>query len=285
MRCDVNISVRPVGSEKYGTRTEIKNMNSITYMAKAMEYEFSRQVDLIESGGKVEQQTLRYDEVSDTTSSMRGKEDANDYRYFRDPDLVTINVPAEKVEKIKATLPELPDQKLERYINELEIPENDARLIVKYHKVAKFFDKAIDGTKTPRTAANFIIGQIFSILDNDSAKEEFDIKVSAENLNALIKLLDEGKIKMNLAKKTLSKMLETGKAPSELIDESDMGGLDENALDELCRQAIAANPNAVADYKNGKVKAIKALVGFIMKNSRGKADAALAEQKLINMIN
>ncbi|MGN1112453.1 MAG: hypothetical protein ACI4RP_04540 [Acutalibacteraceae bacterium] len=211
-------------------------------------------------------------------------EDANDYRYFRDPDLVTINVPAEKVEQIRATLPELPDQKLERYINELEIPENDAKLIVKYHKVAKFFDKAIDGTKTPRTAANFIIGQIFSILENDSAKEEFDIKVSAENLNALIKLLDEGKIKMNLAKKTLTKMLETGKAPSELIDESDMGGLDENALDELCRQAIEANPNAVSDYKNGKVKAIKALVGFIMKNSRGKADAAAAEQKLINMI-
>lgn len=284
MRCDVNISVRPVGSDKLGTRTEIKNMNSITYMAKAMEYEFSRQVDLIESGGKVEQQTLRYDEVTDTTSSMRGKEDANDYRYFRDPDLVTIQAPAEKVEKIRATLPELPDQKLERYINELEIPENDAKLLVKYRKVAEFFEKTSEGTKTPRTAANFIIGQIFSILDNDSAKEEFNVNVSAENLNALIRLIDEGKIKMNLAKKTLTKMIETGKAPSELIDERDMGGLDEAALDELCKQAIEANPNAVADYKNGKTKAIKALVGFIMKNSRGKADASAAEKKLIDLI-
>ena len=284
MRCDVNISVRPVGSEEYGTRTEIKNMNSITYMAKAMEYEFSRQVDLIESGGTVEQQTLRYDEVTDTTSSMRGKEDANDYRYFRDPDLVTIYVPAEKVENIKKQLPELPDKKLDRYINALEIPENDARLLVKYRKVAEFFEKASEGTKSPRTAANFIIGQIFSILENDSAKEEFDINVTAENLNALIKLIDDGKIKMNLAKKTLTKMLETGKAPTELIDESDMGGLDESVLDELCKQAIEANPNAVADYKNGKVKAIKALVGFIMKNSRGKADASLAEEKLINLI-
>lgn len=284
MRCDVNISVRPVGSEELGTRTEIKNMNSITYMAKAMEYEFSRQVDLIENGGKVEQQTLRYDEVSDTTSSMRGKEDANDYRYFRDPDLVTIHVPAEKVEKIKATLPELPDQKLERYINELDLPENDAKLLVKYRKVAEFYEKASEGTKSPRTAANFIIGQIFSILENDSAKEEFDIKVSAENLNALIRLIDNGKIRMNLAKKTLAKMLETGQAPSELIDEKDMGGLDENALNELCKQAVEANPNAVADYKNGKTKAIKALVGFVMKNSRGKADAAAAEQKLIDLI-
>lgn len=284
MRCDVNISVRPEGSEEFGTRTEIKNMNSITFMTKAMEYEFNRQVDLIESGGKVEQETLRYDEVSDTTSSMRGKEDANDYRYFRDPDLVTIQVPREKVEEIRKTLPELPDQKLQRYNNELEIPENDARLLVKYRAVAEFFEKASEGTKTPRTAANFIIGQIFSILENDSAKEEFDIKVSAENLNALIKLLDEGKIKMNLAKKTLAKMLETGKAPSELIDESDMGSLDEAALTELCKKAVEANPNAVTDYKNGKVKAIKALVGFVMKNSRGKADAAAAEQKLISMI-
>lgn len=123
MRCDVNISVRPEGSDEFGTRTEIKNMNSITFMTKAMEYEFNRQVDLIESGGKVEQETLRYDEVSDTTSSMRGKEDANDYRYFRDPDLVTIQVPREKVEEIRKTLPELPDQKLQRYISELEIPE------------------------------------------------------------------------------------------------------------------------------------------------------------------
>ena len=284
MRCDVNISVRPVGSDELGTRTEIKNMNSITFMTKAMEYEFSRQVDILESGGAVEQQTLRYDEVSNTTSSMRGKEDANDYRYFRDPDLVTIFVPKEKVEGIRASLPELPDQKLERYINELEIPENDARLLVKYRKVAEFFEKASEGTKSPRTAANFIIGQIFSILENDSAKEDFEIKVSAESLNELIKLIDDGKIKMNLAKKTLSKMLETGKAPSELIDESDMGGIDDNTLNELCTQAIQSNPNAVADYKSGKTKAIKALVGFVMKNSRGKADASAAEQKLIGMI-
>ncbi len=284
MRCDVNISVRPVGSDELGTRTEIKNMNSITFMTKAMEYEFSRQVDILESGGEVEQQTLRYDEVSNTTSSMRGKEDANDYRYFRDPDLVTIFVPKEKVEGIRASLPELPDQKLERYINELEIPENDARLLVKYRKVAEFFEKASEGTKSPRTAANFIIGQIFSILENDSAKEDFEIKVSAESLNELIKLIDDGKIKMNLAKKTLSKMLETGKAPSELIDESDMGGIDDNTLNELCTQAIQSNPNAVADYKGGKTKAIKALVGFVMKNSRGKADASAAEQKLIDMI-
>ncbi|MEE0859712.1 MAG: Asp-tRNA(Asn)/Glu-tRNA(Gln) amidotransferase subunit GatB [Acutalibacteraceae bacterium] len=285
MRCDVNISVRPQGTEEFGTRTEIKNMNSVTFMAKAMEYEFERQVDLIESGGEVVQETLRYDDVTNTTSSMRGKEDANDYRYFRDPDLVTINVTNSEVEELEKTIPELPDEKLERYVDELGIPEADALLLVKYRRVAEFFEKASEGTANPRTTANFIIGQIFRTIESESAKEEFNIKVSAENLNELIKLLDSKKIKMNLAKSTLDKMLETGKKVSELISENDMGGLDEEATKKLCAEAVEANPNAVADYKNGKEKAIKAIVGYVMKNSRGKADAMLAENIIKDLIN
>ena len=284
MRCDVNISVRPQGSDKLGTRTEIKNMNSISFIAKAMEYEYNRQVDLIESGEKVIQETLRYDDVTNTTSSMRGKEDANDYRYFRDPDLVTINVPRERVEEIAATLPELPSVKLERYINELGLPEKDAQLLVKYKKVAEYYEESIKDTKNPKTAANFIIGQIFRTVENESEKEAFNINVSAESLNELIKLIDSGKIRMNLAKFTLDKMLETGKKPSELLSDSDMAGLDEGALDALCQQAVDANPNAVNDYRNGKEKAIKAIVGFVMKNSRGKADAVAAEQKIKSLI-
>ena len=142
MRCDVNISVRPEGSETLGTRTEIKNMNSITNIAKAMEYEYERQVDLLESGGKVVQETLRYDDATNTTSSMRSKEDAHDYRYFRDPDLVTINVPRDVVESLKAEMPELPTEKCKRYIEELEIPEKDAQLLTKYRKIREYFDKA-----------------------------------------------------------------------------------------------------------------------------------------------
>lgn len=284
MRCDVNISVRPEGSDKLGTRTEIKNMNSITYMAKAMEYEFSRQVDLVESGGQVVQETLRYDEVTNTTSSMRGKEDAHDYRYFREPDLVTIHVTDEEVETLKNGLPELPGAKLERYTGELEIPQADAQLLTKYRNVAEYFEQASAGTKNPRTAANFIIGQIFRRMENDSAKEEFDVSVSAANLNELIAMLDDGKIKMNLAKTTLEKMLDTGKKATELISESDMGGLDDEALAALCRQAIEQNPNAVNDIKNGKQKAMGALLGFIMKQSRGKADAAAAQSKLKELI-
>ena len=266
MRCDVNISVRPMGSETLGTRTEIKNMNSITFITKAMEYEYNRQIDLIESGGEVV------------------KEDANDYRYFRDPDLVTISVPRSKVAEIADTLPELPAEKLERYVDELGLPEKDAQLLVKYRKVAEYFEKAIEGTKTPKTAANFIIGQIFRTVENEAEKEEFAIKVTAEHLNELIKLIDSGKIRMNIAKTTLDKMLETGQAPSELLSESDMAGLSPEALKELCQQAIDANAKAVADYRSGKEKALKALVGFVMKNSRGQADAAAAESVIKSLL-
>lgn len=284
MRCDVNISVRPQGSEKLGTRTEIKNMNSITNIAKAMEYEFERQTDLIESGGQVVQETLRYDDATGTTSSMRSKEDAHDYRYFRDPDLVTINVSREEVEKIKATLPELPADKCRRYVEELQIPEKDAQLLTKYRKISEYFDEACKGVKSPKTVSNFIIGQMFSRTETEADKEEFAVATTPAQLNELVRLIDDGKIRNNLAKSTLEKMLDSGKGALDFISESDMGGLDENALNDLCKQAVEGNPKAVADYKSGKEKAIKALVGNVMKNSRGKADAAAAEAKIKEII-
>ncbi|MEE0674695.1 MAG: Asp-tRNA(Asn)/Glu-tRNA(Gln) amidotransferase subunit GatB [Ruminococcus sp.] len=284
MRCDVNISVRPEGSEKLGTRTEIKNMNSINNIAKAMEYEFERQTDLIESGGKVIQETLRYDDASGTTSSMRSKEDAHDYRYFRDPDLVTINISREEVEEIRASLPELPAEKFKRYTEELGIPEKDAQLLTKYRKISEFFDKACEGVKSAKTVSNFIIGQIFRRTETEADKEQFDVSVDPVQLNELVKLLDSGKIRNNLAKSTLEKMLDTGKGALEFISEADMGGVDDNALLELCKAAVEANQKAVEDFKNGKEKALKALVGNVMKNSRGKADAVTAEAKIKEII-
>lgn len=284
MRCDVNISVRPVGSDELGTRTEIKNMNSITFIGKAMEYEFARQVDLIESGGKVEQETLRYDDVTNTTSSMRGKEDANDYRYFRDPDLVTISVSGEEIDELRAKIPELPSVKQERYVNEFGLSEKDAQNISKYRKIAEFFEASAKGVKSPKTVSNFIIGQIFRRLETEADKEDFDIAITAEQLNELVKLIDSGKVKNNLAKSTLEKMLDTGKGVRDFISEKDMAGMDEAALTELCQKAVDANPNAVADYKNGKEKAIKAVLGFVMKESRGRADASAAEAKILELI-
>ncbi|MBQ0098402.1 MAG: Asp-tRNA(Asn)/Glu-tRNA(Gln) amidotransferase subunit GatB [Oscillospiraceae bacterium] len=284
MRCDVNISVREAGTEKLGTRTEIKNMNSITHIAKAMEYEFERQCDLLEAGEKVVQETLRYDETTNTTSPMRSKEDAHDYRYFREPDLVTINVTKDEVEKIKESLPELPADKLKRYVNDYQIPEKDAALLTKYRNIAEYFDKASKGLKTPKTASNFIIGQMFRTLETEIEKEAFAVKTTPEQLFELCKLIEDGKLKNSLAKGTLDKMLETGKSVTDFVSEEDMAGLDENTLITLCNNAIEQNPNAVADYKAGKEKALMALLGNVMKNSRGRADAKAVTEKLKELL-
>lgn len=284
LRCDVNISVRPVGSEKLGTRAEIKNMNSFTLMTRAMDYEISRQIDLLQSGEEVIQETRRYNEEEDCTESMRGKEDAHDYRYFREPDLVTINVSEELVTRLNTKLPEPPQEKLQRYTEELGLPEADAQLLVKYRSIAEYFEAASDGVKSPKIVSNCIIGQIFSRLDGDSAKESFQVKVTPNQLKELVQLLDAGKIKMNLLKATLEKMLDTGKPATEFISESDMGGVDEDALKGLCEQAIADNPGAVSDYQNGKEKALKAILGAVMKATRGRADAVQAEQLLMELM-
>lgn len=284
MRCDVNISVREEGSKRLGTRTEIKNMNSINNIAKAMEYEFYRQVDLIERGDKVIQETLRFDDTTSTTSPMRGKEDANDYRYFRDPDLVTIITNDEEVEEIRQMLPELPEAKLVRYVEEYNIPEKDAQLLTKYRRVSEYFDKAIEGLKVPKTVSNFIIGSMFRRIETEAEKENFAVATTPQQLNQLVKMIEDKKIQNNLAKQTLEKMLDTGKPCTDFIDENDLGGIDEIALAEMCQNAINNNPNAVIDYKNGKEKALMALLGNVMKQSRGKADAQSVKAKLKELI-
>jgi aspartyl-tRNA(Asn)/glutamyl-tRNA(Gln) amidotransferase subunit B len=284
MRCDVNISVRPVGTEKLGTRAEIKNMNSFTHMVKAMDYEINRQIDLLQCGETVVQETRRYNEADGCTESMRGKEDADDYRYFRDPDLVTINVTDELVARLKTRLPEAPQIKLDRYRNELGLSEADAQQLTKYRNIAEYFEEASNGVANPKIVANCIIGQIFSRLEGDSSKENFEVKVTPENLKQLIKLLDSGKIKMNLLRATLEKMLDTGSPASELINEADMGGVDKDTLKELCKQAIASNQSAVSDYLNGKEKALKAILGAVMKATHGRADAVQTEQLLIQIL-
>lgn len=284
MRCDVNISARPKGSETLGTRTEIKNMNSFTLMAKAMDYEFSRQVDLLESGEQIVQETRRYNEDMECTESMRGKEDANDYRYFREPDLVTIRVSEEEIAVLREKLPELPDSRIKRYTEALGLPEADALQLAKIRRIAEFFEAAADGVKNVKATANCMIGQMFSRLPTEADKEAFQVAITPAQLKELILLLDAGKIRMNLVKSTLEKMLDTGKSAAEFISESDMVGLDGNALQTACEQAIAANPNAAADYRAGKEKALKAILGGVMKATRGRADPAQAEHLLAELI-
>lgn len=284
LRCDVNISVRPQGSKGLGTRAEIKNMNSFAFMQKAMAYEFDRQVDLLERGEQVIQETRRFDDTTGVTKGMRGKEDAQDYRYFREPDLVTILTPPEKVAALRAKLPELPQQKAARYAAAFGLGEGDIALLVKYRKVADYFDQVAAGCKSPKIAANLITGQIFCRLPTEAQKEAFQIKVSAASLSELVGLVETGKMKMNLCKSILEQMLDTGKPVSELVSEQDLAGMDQGALLKVCQQVVAQNPNAVADYLGGKTKALKALTGGVMKATKGRADASQAEQVLIRLI-
>ncbi len=282
MRCDVNISVSE--SESLGTRTEIKNMNSIANIQKAMEYECDRQIKILENGGKVTQETLGYDEKSGTTYSMRSKEDADDYRFFREPDLLPIHISNEDIEKIRETLPELPHNKLKRYVEDLGIDKKDAELLIKYPRVAEFFEAAAKGVSSPKKVANFILGVIFAFLKSESLKEEFALKISPESLKELVLLTEGGKLNMSKAKLTLEQMLLNGKRAEELLSDDDLRGFDDNSLLSLCQKAIEVNPKIVADYKGGKDKAIMALVGFVMRESKGRADAGKAKEKLIEII-
>ena len=285
LRCDVNISVRPQGSEEFGTRTEIKNMNSFTNMEKAMAYEYDRQIDLLESGGKVTQETLRWNPDEGITTPMRGKEDAHDYRYFREPDLVTIYTTDQEIEAIRQELPELPDARIARYQEEFGLPAADAQLLVKYRKIAEYFEAASEGLSNKKTVANFILGQIFRTLVTDEEKEHGAVAIPPEYLHDLAKLLEDGKIKMNLAKTTLDKMLETKKPCTDFISEQDMGDIDEDTLRSICQSVVEQNPKAVADFKGGKDKAVKALIGQVMKQTRGKADGRKAEALMVEMMN
>jgi aspartyl-tRNA(Asn)/glutamyl-tRNA(Gln) amidotransferase subunit B len=283
LRCDVNISVRKPG-EKFGTRTEIKNMNSINFMAKAIEYEFNRQVDILESGGTIEQETRRYNSDLNITETMRGKEDADDYRYFRDPDLVTISISDLEIEKIKSGLPELPHEKFRRFTEELGLPEADASLIVKYKNVAEYFEKSCAEVSSKKAAANFILGQMFRRMATDADKEEFRVPIPPEYLNELVILAEQKKINSNMARNALEQMLDTGKPVREFVSDEDLKGIGGDELRGLCEKAVQENEKAVTEYLNGKEKAFKSIIGYIMKETKGKADAEAAANIILEII-
>ena len=284
MRCDVNISVRPEGSEKLGVRAEIKNMNSLSFIEKAIEYECGRQVDAIESGEILVQQTRRYDEASGTTEAMREKENAQDYRYFPDPDFVPIVLTEAEIEAARDALPELPQAKRIRYVNTLGLSAADASQLVKFRAVAEYFDRASEGLTASKNAANLILGQMFRRAASEGDKENFAPPVPAAELCKLCKYIEDGKLSASLAKATLEQMLDSGEPVSAFLKEADLAGFSAEELEKLCAEAIAAHPAAVADLRAGKAKAMGALVGFVMKNSRGRAPAPEAEKRLREMI-
>lgn len=284
MRCDVNISLRPVGSTVLGTRTEIKNMNSMSHIEKAMAYEVSRQADILDGGGEIVQATMRFDETTGETSVMRTKEDAQDYRYFPEPDILTVNIPKEFLDETAANMPELPLDKLKRYVEKLQIIPANAKLIYKYKKVCDWFEKVLDLGGSVKHSVSLILGTVYSTLATEEDKENFEISVSPEEMAKLVKLWDENKINATLAQMTLSKMLESGKGVDEFISDEDIKGMDDNSLITLCKQAIEANPQAVADFKAGKDKAIFSLYGFIKRATQGKADIQKADAIIKDLI-
>ena len=272
LRADVNVSVRKKGVTEFGTRTEMKNMNSFRSITRAIEYEVDRQIDLIEDGGKVEQETLRWDDVSGKTFSMRDKEDAQDYRYFPDPDLVAIKLSDEYIENIKNNLPELPESRKQRYLEEYNLSEKDANIITGSKYLSNLFEGAIKVCNNPKAVNNWIISDISRIL-NETEMEPIEIPFDSEQLGKLITLIDKGTISSSIAKKVLEELFENPKDPEEIVKEKGWIQIsDEGAIKEVVLKVLENNPQSVADYKAGKEKAIGFLVGQAMKETKGKAN-------------
>ena len=280
LRADVNVSVHKPG-EPFGTRTEMKNMNSFRSIVRAIEYEVERQIDVLEDGGKIEQETLRWDDVSGKTFPMRDKEDAQDYRYFPDPDLVAIKLSEEYIENIKNTLPELPESRKERYLKEYELSEKDAKLITASKYLSDLFEKAIEVCHNPKAVCNWIISDISRIL-NEKEMEADQIPFSAEKLAKVIELIDKGTISSAIAKKVVVELFENPRDPEVIIKENGWIQIsDEGAIKEVVLKVLEANPQSVADYKGGKDKALGFLVGQAMKETKGKANPGMLNKMFI----
>ena len=271
-RADVNVSVREKGAKEFGTRTEMKNMNSFRAITRAIEYEADRQVDVIEEGGEIEQETLRWDEVSGKTFPMRDKEDAQDYRYFPEPDLVAIRLSEEYIENIKNNLPEMPESRRERYINDFKLSEKDARLLTASKYLSNMFESAEKICGNAKAVANWLLSDVSRIL-NEKELEPDAIPFKAEHLAKLVELIEKGTISSAIGKKVVEELFENPRAPEEIIKEKGWIQIsDEGAIKEVVEKVIANNPKSVEDYKAGKDKAIGFLVGQAMKETKGKAN-------------
>ena len=281
LRADVNVSVRKKGDTKLGTRTEMKNMNSFKSITRAIEYEVDRQIDVLEDGGIIEQETLRWDDVSGKTFPMRDKEDAQDYRYFPDPDLVAIKLSEEYIENIKKSLPELPESRKQRYLEEYKLSEKDANIITSSKYLSDLFEGAIKICNNPKAVNNWIISDISRIL-NETEMEPIEIPFDSKQLAKLVMLIDKGTISSSIAKKVLVEMFEHPRDPEDIIDEKGWVQIsDEGAIKDVVLKVLEANPQSVADYKGGKDKALGYLVGQAMKETRGKANPQMLNKMFL----
>lgn len=282
MRCDVNVSVMDTDNSKNYPRTEIKNMNSISMISKAVNSEFRRQVNCIENGKTIIQQTLKYNEEKNITTPMRDKENSDDYRYFREPDLTPIRVTESEISSLKTIIPELPNDKLNRYINDYQLNKKEAAQIVRYPKVAELFEYLIQETGDEKLSANVILTHIFRYFPDDSSKENFDLPIDVSEFSKVINMVNDKVITLNNLKKVIDKMLSDKKGFDELFDKSEFSQIPDDELEEIVKRVIDDNIQAVSDYLNGKTKALAALLGMVMRETKGRADPLHTEEILKN---
>lgn len=284
LRCDANISVVDTLTGRQSNRVEVKNINSFKFVERALEYEFNRIVEALERGEDVERETRGWDMSTKTTVSMRGKEEESDYRYFPEPDIPPIVLTEEYVENVKREIPELPDEKALRFVREYGLPEYDARVLTASRELADFYEECVRAVGRPKELSNWIMTEVLREL-NERNLEITQTKLTPQHFADLFKLMDEGKISIKIAKDIFPEVFETGKMPSQIVQEKGLEQIsDERLIEEIVRKAMAENPDAVQQYRDGKKKVIGFFVGYVMKETKGKANPELVNriaQKLL----
>ena len=284
MRCDANISIRPYGQEKFGTKTELKNLNSFTFVRKGLEYEEKRQEQVILSGGKIEQETRRFDETTGTTKLMRVKEGSDDYRYFPEPDIVPMIISDEWMEEVRKTIPELPDARQRRYQEELGLPAYDAHVLTLTKEMSDMFEKTVSLGADAKLASNYLMVDVNAYL-NKVQKELSETALTAEGLAGVIKLITDGTISSKIAKKVFAELIEHGGDAEKIVKEKGLVQVsDSGQLLAWVNEALDNNPKSIEDYKNGRDRAIGFLVGQIMKASKGQANPQMINKMLLEEI-
>lgn len=284
LRCDANISLRPFGQEEFGTKTELKNLNSFNFVRRGMAYEVERQEKILLAGGTIEQETRRYDEATGKTLLMRVKGQANDYLFIPEPDLTDIHIDKEWIERVRAEIPELPDARKERYVKELDLPEYDAMVLTLTKEMSDFFDATVVAGADAKLASNWLMGEVSAYL-NAEQKELHDTALTPEGLASMIKLISDGTISSKIAKKVFKELIENGGDAAAIVKAKGLVQIsDEGTLRTMVNETLDANAQSIEDYKNGKDRAIGFLVGQIMKASKGQANPPLVNKILLEEI-
>ncbi|AXI32355.1 MULTISPECIES: Asp-tRNA(Asn)/Glu-tRNA(Gln) amidotransferase subunit GatB [Priestia] len=285
LRCDANISLRPVGQKEFGTKAELKNLNSFNYVRRGLEHEEIRQEKVLLSGGLIEQETRRFDESTGETILMRVKEGSDDYRYFPEPDLLELHIDEEWKERVRASIPELPDARKKRYVEELGLPAYDAMVLTLTKEMSDFFEATLAAGGDAKLSSNWLMGEVSAYL-NSNQKELSDVALTPEGLAGMIQLIQEGTISSKIAKKVFKELIENGGDAKKIVKEKGLVQISDDAtLRKFVTDALDANPQSIEDFKNGKDRAIGFLVGQIMKASKGQANPPMVNKILLEEIN